>query len=59
MKRKKQTRDAEGRRNPRRRALRNIEDREWEGESRHLEEELSDWPEDEGTTEDSDDDWLS
>jgi hypothetical protein len=58
MKRKKQRRDAEGRRNPRHRALRDIEDKEWEGEFRHLDEELTDWPEDEAVSEDSDDDYL-
>jgi hypothetical protein len=58
MKRKKQSRDADGRRNPRRRALRDLEDREWEGESRHLDEELSDWPGDETICKDSDDDNL-
>lgn len=58
MKTNKRRKDAEDRRNPRRRALRSIEDREWSEESKHLDDDLSEWPEDDGIAEDTEDDWL-
>jgi hypothetical protein len=59
MKRKKPRSDSEDRRNQRRRALRSIEDREWDEESKHLDEELSDWLEEEEMVLDSDADWTA
>jgi hypothetical protein len=58
VKRKKRKRETEDGRNPRRRALRSIEDREWDEESKHLADDLSEWPEEDGIAEDSEDDWL-
>lgn len=59
MKRKIRRRDAEDRGNPRRRALRSIEDREWDEESKHLDDDVSELPEDDGIAEDLEDDGLS
>ena len=56
MKAKKRKREAEDRRDLRRRTLRDIQDREWEEESRHLDDDLSELPDDEGIVEDADDD---
>lgn len=58
MKRKKRRRDSEDRRSLKRRALRDIEDREWDEEFRHLDDYLSEWPEDEGVPE-AEEDWVA
>jgi len=58
VKKKTRRREAEDRRSSRRRALRSIEEREWEEESRHLDDDLSEWPEDNGIAEETEDDWL-
>jgi hypothetical protein len=59
VKRKKQKRDAEDRRNLKRRALRVIEDREWDEEIKHLDDDESEWPEEEEVPEDSGEDGPS
>lgn len=59
MKTNRRRRDAEDRGSPRRRALRSIEEKEWDEESKHLDDDLSEWLEDDGIAEDTEDDWLS
>ena len=59
MKAKKRKRDAEDRRNLRRRTLRDIQDREWEEESRHMDDDVSEWPDGEEILEEVEDDWLN
>jgi hypothetical protein len=58
VKRNKPRKEAEDRRKPRRRALRDIEDREWDEESKHLDDDLSELLEGDGIAEDMEDDWL-
>jgi hypothetical protein len=58
VKRNKLRKEAEDRRKPRRRALRDIEDREWDEESKHLDDDLSELLEGDGIAEDMEDDWL-
>jgi hypothetical protein len=48
LKPKRQRRDGEDRRNLKRRALRDIEDREWDEEYRHLDEETPELPDEDG-----------
>jgi hypothetical protein len=59
VKTNRRRRDAEDRGSPRRRALRSIEEKEWDEESKHLDDDLSEWLEDDGIAEDTEDDWLS
>ena len=58
VKKKSRKREAEDRRNARRRALRSIEDKEWDEESRHLDDDLSELPEDNRISEEAEDEWL-
>jgi hypothetical protein len=59
VKKKKRVKDAEDRKNPRRRVLRSIEDREMDDELRHLDDDLFEWPEVDELTIGADDDWLA